>query len=68
LVTEGGFLALGRTAVFGHQRFMAEKVPNPKFQIPRKPQIANSKVETTLVSSDGDWDFLGAWVLGFGIS
>jgi hypothetical protein len=47
---------------------MAEKVPNPKFQIPRKLQIANSKVETTLVSSDGDWDFLGAWVLGFGIS
>jgi hypothetical protein len=47
---------------------MAQKAPNPKFQIPGSLQIANSKVEATLVS----WDLaigisfeLGIWDLGF---
>jgi hypothetical protein len=47
---------------------MAEKVQNPKFQIPGSLQIVHSKAETTPVS----WDLaigisfeLGFWDLGF---
>jgi hypothetical protein len=44
---------------------MAEKVPNPKFQIPGNLQIANSKVAATL--SVGVWRLGFPWSLGFGI-
>ncbi len=43
------------------------KTPNPKTQIPNKPQISISNGQPPQRSLElGAWDFFGAWVLGFG--
>jgi len=42
------------------------KIPNYKFQIPNKLQIAISKHETEFVSNLGDWNLFEIWCLGFG--
>ena len=43
------------------------KTPNPKTQIPNKPQISISNREPSQCGLELDaWDFFGAWGLGFG--
>jgi len=44
------------------------KTPNPKTQIPNKPQISISNREPPQRGLELDaWDFFGTWGLGFGI-
>jgi hypothetical protein len=45
------------------------KVPNSKFQTPKKLQIPSSNTQTGQRSLEfGAWGFSGAWCLGFGVS
>jgi hypothetical protein len=46
---------------------MKIKIPNPKFQIPKKLQAPNPNFSVSRLVLE-TWDFFGAWDLGFGIS
>jgi hypothetical protein len=61
------FLALGRKAVFATNDSWRKKlqIPSSKSQVIFKSQIPKSKPRLSL-GIFGDWDFLGAWALGFG--